>query len=64
MWVDDFFVVCNVVLVVVNVDWNFVLDVDEWIEVGMDELCDVCIFGLLLGVVCICSGFEVLGKVE
>lgn len=39
VWMNDFLVVCNIVLQVVNVDWNFVFDVDEWLESGGQYLC-------------------------
>ena len=63
-WVDDFSAARNAALDAANADWNLVLDADEWIEGGTDELRDACTFGPLLGVVCIRSGFEVSGKVE
>lgn len=63
-WVDDFSAARNAALAAANADWNLVLDADEWIESGMEELREACTFGPLLGVVCIRSEFEVSGQVE
>ena len=63
-WVDDFSAARNAALAAANADWNLVLDADEWIASGAEELRSACTFGPLLGVVCIRSEFDVSGPVE
>ncbi|MHA6879130.1 glycosyltransferase family 2 protein [Ralstonia pseudosolanacearum] len=54
-WVDDFSAARNAALRLADADWNLVMDADEWLESGADELREACTFGPLLGVVCIQS---------
>ncbi|WP_296227978.1 glycosyltransferase [Ralstonia sp. UBA689] len=63
-WIDDFSAARNAALAVANADWNLVLDADEWIESGTEELRNACTFGPLLGVVCIRSEYDISGHVE
>lgn len=63
-WVDDFSAARNAALAAANADWNLVLDADEWIAGGTEELRDACTFGPLLGVVCIRSEYDISGHVE
>ncbi|MEE8617055.1 MAG: glycosyltransferase family 2 protein, partial [Roseateles sp.] len=63
-WVDDFSAARNAALDAANADWNLVLDADEWIEAGTEELRNACTFGPLLGVVCIRSEYDISGHVE
>ncbi len=63
-WVDDFSAARNAALAAANADWNLVLDADEWIEAGTEELRNACTFGPLLGVVCIRSEYDISGHVE
>ncbi|NMV39287.1 glycosyltransferase family 2 protein [Ralstonia insidiosa] len=63
-WVDDFSAARNAALAAANADWNLVLDADEWIESGAEELRTACTFGPLLGVVCIRSEYDFSGHTE
>ena len=63
-WVDDFSAARNAALAAANADWNLILDADEWLEAGTEELRDACTFGPLLGVVCVRSEYDVAGHVE
>lgn len=63
-WIDDFSAARNAALEKADADWNLILDADEWLEAGVEELRTACTFGPLLGVVCVRSEYDISGAVE
>jgi len=54
-WVDDFSAARNAALDLADADWNLVIDADEWIESGGEQLRDFCARPARIGAVCVKS---------
>jgi glycosyltransferase involved in cell wall biosynthesis len=57
-WPDDFSVARNQVLELANADWNLVLDADEWIMSGGEQLRELCKAPDWLGKICVHSAMD------
>lgn len=62
-WPDDFSIARNYALDLADADWNLILDGDEWIESGGDELRAWCGGLPRLGTICIHSSYDPGGAV-
>ena len=64
-WQDDFSAARNFALECSSADWNLVLDADEWIEAGGEQLRAVLVAGWpFIGLVPIASYFDLHDRVE
>ncbi len=60
-WPSDFSVARNHALALADADWNLIIDADEWIASGGEQLHAFCSGAQRMGALCIESGYDMPG---